>query len=612
MNDRMPTQDQALASDAASALEFGDFRIDLDQRVLSRGGARIKIQKKPLAVLIYLIEQAPRMVPREELLEKFWSRVVNEESLTRCVSTIRKLLDDSDDPPRFVETHRAEGYRFVASVSRPPATPGTGAIQVKVRRPLIVVAAIIFVALLIGTFYRSGQSPPHAPVKRVERIAVVPIAVIGPDAQWLRPALADHMMRAISRIEGVSVVTLTADPDQLDIQAHGRLLNVEALLLTRLDNIPAGSRLSARLVSATDNSLLWSTSLDSPHEFSSSQQIQELARRLAVRLRPALQLAQVKPQVDQRAYSYYLQGRYYWSQRSAIGLEAAIAAYDAALQIDAGYTDALIGSAESWLLLPLYGAMAPNEAIPEAKRHAERVLELDPSSSRARAVLGSIAMQYNWDWTAAETLLREAVALNPNDATAQQWLGELFCYRSRFADCARQFRIAIGLDPLSPVLKMQQGSPALYSGDFETALTVYAGAERDFPEYAMGRYAVGLAQVGLGDWERAVAAYRSSLPDLGLAIVGGPLAYALGRSGATEEAQQILEQLEALAETRYVPPSKLAVAHLGLGNRSRALQELWRAVEAHDDRLVYFAHEVHFRNLVAEEGFRDVARHLGF
>jgi serine/threonine-protein kinase len=603
-------ENQGIETGARSLL-FGEFRVDLERHVLLHGNTRIRIQKKPLAVLIYLMRQAPRLVPRDELLERFWSRAVNEEVLTRCISTIRKHLGDNEDPPQFIETYRGQGYRFIANVAATAPAETSPPVSARLDDRAKLAAAGVVAILIIAVSFWPEREPDVTSVDRIERIAVLPLSVDGSRSEWLRPALSDHLMRAVSRIEGVTVVSSNADPDELDLQSHVDDLNVQALLLTRLERTSSGSALGAQLIAVEDSSLLWSAVVESEYEFSSGNQVQELAQRLAVQLRPALQLGERRSRVDQRAYSYYLQGRYYWAQRSAIGLEAAIAAYDAALAIDKNYSDALLGSAETWLLMPLYGAMAPGEAIPKARALAERALELDSVSGRARGVLGVIAMQYDWDWSAAETLLREAVALNPNDATAQQWLGELFCYTGRFEECARQLRIASQLDPLSPVLQMQRGSPALYAGDYARAEPIYSAASRNAPEFALGRYVLGLACTGLGDWPKAISAYRSALPELGLAIVGGPLVYALNKSGSVQEALQVLRDLEQLAATRYVPPSKMAVAYLGIGDRDRALAELWRAVEKRDDRLVYYLNEVHFRDLIAEEGFRDIARHIG-
>ena len=89
-------------------LRIGEFRIDLPARVLTKNNLRIAIQHKPLDVLIYLAENNSRFVSREELLARFWPRAVNEEALTRCISTIRKDLGDVEDPPA---TSRLYGAR---------------------------------------------------------------------------------------------------------------------------------------------------------------------------------------------------------------------------------------------------------------------------------------------------------------------------------------------------------------------------------------------------------------------------------------------------------------------------------------------------------------------
>ena len=113
------------------------------------------------------------------------------------------------------------------------------------------------------------------------------------------------------------------------------------------------------------------------------------------------------------------------------------------------------------------------------------------------------------------------------------------------------------------------------------------------------------------EWPGAIECYRAAEPDLGLEIVGGPLVYALARGGEPERAEALIAELERLAEERYVPPSKLAIAWLGLGDRTRALVWLERAIEARDDRLVYLAVDPHFRELQSEPAFRAVAERVG-
>src|SRR5687768_1971576 len=93
------------------------FELEPDTRRLTREGQSIHLTKKPFGVLLYLIENRGRMVTRRELLEKFWDgHDVYEETLTKCVGTIRKALNDNPEKPVFIETLWAEGYRFVGKI----------------------------------------------------------------------------------------------------------------------------------------------------------------------------------------------------------------------------------------------------------------------------------------------------------------------------------------------------------------------------------------------------------------------------------------------------------------------------------------------------------------
>ena len=606
MTEGSPAQ-RSTGRDRAGFITFAGFRVDLDARTLEKGGTRLEIQRKPLDVLIHLIEAAPRLVPRAELLERHFSRTVNEESLTRCISTIRKVLDDTEDSPRFIETHRGEGYRFVAAARRSDAAP---AAPVASRRMIGAGAATVLVIVAIVGFGLLRDTD-RLPDDRIDRIAVMPMVSGSAEQDWLTTALTDHLLHTVSKIEGITVVAPgSIDPGTRPEIAATRL-NVDAILASRFERTAEGSSITTRLVAARDGALLWSASIASREAFGSQEQIADLARKIAVRLRPSLQLKGDADHVDPAAYREYLQGRYFLAQRTGAALYRAIEAFDAAVAIDADFDEALVGAAEAWLVLPLYGATRPVESIPQARRLAERALDVAPDDARARAVLGAIAMQFDWDWQAAEALLSEAVALNPNDATAQQWLGELYCYQHRWGECRRQLRVAQDLDPLSPVLHMQQGSVDYYAGNYEAAVESYRSAAARHPGFAMGRYVLGLAYAGLGDWQSAVEAYESTLPELGLEIGGGPLVYALAKRGDVERARAVLADIEALAAERYVPPSKLAIAHLGLGQTEMARDLFLNAIEAHDDRLVYFTIDVHTRNLARDPRFRDIVRRIG-
>src|SRR5687768_11388181 len=94
---------------------IGEFVIEAATRRLRRcDGEPVHLANRPFQVLLYLVGNRHRLVTRSELLGQFWDgRDVYEDALTRCVSTIRKALDDLGGATRYVETRWAEGYRFI-------------------------------------------------------------------------------------------------------------------------------------------------------------------------------------------------------------------------------------------------------------------------------------------------------------------------------------------------------------------------------------------------------------------------------------------------------------------------------------------------------------------
>jgi DNA-binding winged helix-turn-helix (wHTH) protein/tetratricopeptide (TPR) repeat protein/TolB-like protein len=606
----------------SAILIIGDFRLDRSARRLTRNGEKVRIQQKPLDVLIYLAEHHQRMVTREELLDRFWPRAVNEEALTRCISTIRKHLEDMRDPPRYIETFWGQGYRLIEAVQEARSDPEPAAARHDQEPPpgtstrgwgiRVGLAALAMVAILaILQFVARDQQDSNG--RGIDRIAVLPISVPG-DEDWAASALTDQLTRTISRIQGVAVVArgsasqFSAASDPIEV---GKRLQVDAVLISVLHRTEDGPRLESELVSTTDAGVLWNFTVEPTQVATDEEWIVNLARAVARHLWATLQLREPERQVGEEAYRHYLHGRYYWGQRTVAGLSAAIDSFSDALALEPDYVDALAGLADSWLLMPLYGAVAPNDAIPKARAAAERVLQLDPGEARAHAVIGVINMQFDWDWVEAESHLRKALTLNPNDATAEQWLGELNCYRGRFDECRRHLRIASGLDPLSPVLRMLQGSPDLYSGRFEAAAAAYQNTLEELPDFQFTHIGLGHAYIGLSAWDDAINSYERLLPDVGLEIVGGTLIYALAKKGDSRRAEELLAELEELSRQRYVPPSKLAIAYLGLGDREQALDWLERAVQAHDDRLVYLGVDNLFTELRSDPDFLAIAETVG-
>jgi DNA-binding winged helix-turn-helix (wHTH) protein/Flp pilus assembly protein TadD len=106
---------------------IGDFEIEIGLRRLRRhDGVIVHLANRPFQVLLYLVTHRDRLVPRAELIEQFWDgRDVYDEALTRCMSTVRKALEDPAGSTRYLETRWAEGYRFIGPCADGEAHAGT-------------------------------------------------------------------------------------------------------------------------------------------------------------------------------------------------------------------------------------------------------------------------------------------------------------------------------------------------------------------------------------------------------------------------------------------------------------------------------------------------------
>jgi DNA-binding winged helix-turn-helix (wHTH) protein/Tfp pilus assembly protein PilF len=107
---------------APGLLRFGVFELDLETRELRRRGRLVALAGQPFTVLALLASRPGVLVTREELRRTLWGEdvhVEHERSLNFCVNRIRRALDDSARSPRFLETVKQQGYRFLAPTDAP-------------------------------------------------------------------------------------------------------------------------------------------------------------------------------------------------------------------------------------------------------------------------------------------------------------------------------------------------------------------------------------------------------------------------------------------------------------------------------------------------------------
>jgi pimeloyl-ACP methyl ester carboxylesterase/DNA-binding winged helix-turn-helix (wHTH) protein len=115
--------------------QFGPFHLDVRERRLSRGGAVIPLRLKVFDTLLVLVENAGRLVTKQELLDTVWpGTTVEENNLNHNVSVLRKALGEPATGQQYIETVPRVGYRFAAPVDATGAPrPSTSSLSAVAR-----------------------------------------------------------------------------------------------------------------------------------------------------------------------------------------------------------------------------------------------------------------------------------------------------------------------------------------------------------------------------------------------------------------------------------------------------------------------------------------------
>ncbi len=506
---------------------FGPFVLDLRSGDLSRNGRPIRLQEKPRSLLLALAERHGELVSRKELHEHLWPNdtfVDFEDGLNAAMSKLREALDDDPQAPRYIETVRGRGYRFMAKMELvpdveepayaaavPPAAPPP--VQSEAAAPAgrpgyrrILVAALLASLVLAGAvFFTLRWRAAHA---RPISIAVLLFNNMTGDASRdyicngvteeliaRLGHLAPGQLRVIAPASARTYANSTKPPQQI-----ARELNVQYLIEGSLEQQGANVRVSAQLVRAEDQSQLWANSyegdLSDQFEFESSV-ADSVGRALSLHV-PALAYIEYRPG-KYEAHDAYLKGIYFFSQRSKHGFEQAIENFSNAVAIDPKYAAAYARLADTYNLMGQYSWMNPRDAQNLGWAAAETALSLDPSLAEAHVALGFSLWYYKWDTAAAETEFRKAIELEPQNVNAHHWYAQLLMTSSRFPEAEQQMQAALDVDPRSAILRANLGWLYEYEGKFGQAVLQVRSVLAENPNFLAAHYKLWYIYSAMGD-----------------------------------------------------------------------------------------------------------------
>ena len=374
-------------------------------------------------------------------------------------------------------------------------------------------------------------------------------------------------------------------------------------------------RISAKLIDARNNEVIWSDDYDRRVEDILAVQgeiAREIARKLHVRLttRDRERFAATRTRtIDPQAYEAYLRGIYHSDEGRQ---SEAIKAFEMAVAVDPGLAAAHVGIARNAFFLGFYGLVPPKTAFTQMRAAAQRAIDLDESLADAHAALALYHAHYERNWAEAEAGFKRALELNPNNAQAHHDYAHLLLALGRRDDSARESQTAAHLDPTNSMLTACAGWHGFTNGEYDDAVIRSLKALMMMPDMFWPEMVLGWAYEQTGKSDQAIAAFRKAAAHSGASSFSlASLGHALAKANRHAESRDVLRDLETRAQTQYVSPYDIAVLYASLDDHDAAMKWLEAARSERSGFLVHAGWDPRFASLHNDARFDAFLKSLG-
>jgi tetratricopeptide (TPR) repeat protein len=232
--------------------------------------------------------------------------------------------------------------------------------------------------------------------------------------------------------------------------------------------------------------------------------------------------------------------------------------------------------------------------------------------AEAHTSLAFVNLYYDRDWTGAGREFRRAIELNPNYANGHHWYGEYLSLVGRHPEAIAESQRARELDPLSNIINAWVSSRYFFAGQYDKAIEEGRNAVQIDPDFAPARLVLGQAFEQKGMLGEAIAElHKASTLAGGSSMYAASLAHALALAGRRPEASRMLQDLRREAARRFISSYDLAIASVGLGDKSKTFELLWAAVREGSPRVAFLGVDPRFAEMRADPRFSALLRSIG-
>ena len=609
----------------------GDFRIGSwlvqpQLNVLRGNGETKHVEPKAMQVLTYLAEHSEQVVTKDRLMSAVWADTfVTDDVLTRCISELRKAFQDDAKNPQFIETIPRSGYRLIAKINA-AETPLPAAPQLEPNRKWLIVLAGILGVLFLGAALNVGRLRSllswRVPPSPIRSLAVLPLANLSgdPEQEYFADGMTEELITDLSKIGELRVISRTSvigyKGAHKPLPQIARELNVDAVVEGTVQRSGGRVRVTAQLIEARTDRHVWAEGYERDLRDVLSLEgdvASAIAGEIRIQLTPQERgrVAGARP-LDPEAHVQYLQGLYFWGKLDEENIKKSVAHFQKAIQIAPDYAPAYSALAFSFNLLASSEFAPSQENYTQAKKFAQKAIELDETLADAHAALGFALCYGDWNWPAAEKEFQRANALEPGGEGGHHVYALFLGDMGRTDEAIAEMKKDLALNPLSVLTLRNLGSLFEQAGQPQKAVEQFQRIAELDANSEEAHWSLGNAYRLQGKHSQAIAEFQQARTLSGDApwdIAGLGLAYAA--AGQRQQVNKILDELQKLSRRRYVSSYMVASIYAALGDKEHAFSWLGKSLGAHEDALVSLKVDPDLASLRNDPRFQELVRRIG-
>ncbi len=615
--------------------EFDGFRLDCGRFELLRDERSLRIERKPMELLILLVSRGGELVTRTEISQRLWDQEVfvdTEHGINTAVRKIRTVLGDDPEKPRFLQTVTGMGYRFIAPVevkgaipagepqeiqagtvaSSAPAHPAKVHLKwwlaggaVAITSALLLVVTVGPHPLAAGLLHRSQR-----PV--ISSVAVLPLENLSGDAgqSYFADGMTDEITTMLARNSTLRIPSRTSAMQFKEVHRPLReiasALNVDAIVEGSVERRGNQVHMTLQLVQGESDTHLWANSYDRNADDATLPA--DAAHDIAQYLHAKVAGSAVSRYVSPEAHDAYLHGWYLWYggwQQN----EKAGAYFKKAVELQPDYAAAWAGLSAYYGQGAITGDFNPNDSLVLMESAAAKAVALDDSLPEAHLVMSASAFLHRWDWVTAQREIKRAIELDPRFAEAYHLDAVELSVLNRHGEAIEAQKKSNEFEPfahpsglLRTLTQARQFDAALEDAkqrlevnpkDLTLLYLTYDVYRRE----GRGREAVA-----------AIVKLNQAQDNLKEATA---VQQAYDRGGYKAVVRRELSKTQEASKKGYTSPMEFAVLYAQLGDRERTLSLLEAGFREHSPHLLWIQTEPAYDFLHTDPRYRALVQRIG-